>query len=1213
MAQFRIRGWTFRSAAAVLIILGAVLVSTADAETGGASSEMTREQVMELEAIRAAIDSAGAHWRAAPNSISLLPDEEFRKMLGGGWPPHVKAIFDTLKPRPQDLSRTYPSYWDWREMGGTTPVKDQGSCGSCWDFAATGALEGNLRVNEGVVYDLSEQQGLDCNDGGSSCDGGWQGDAYAVFTDPGAVSEECMPYLAQENTCRQRLCEKVAIMDGYQWVAGNVNSYKAALMEGPISACYTVYEDFDEYNGGCYQHVWGSAQAGHCVVIVGWDDSMCGGNGAWICKNSWGGGWGTAGYFYIKFGDSGIGSGAERPLNAHIPRERFVPDEYATIQSAIDSSQRGDVIRVAGGTYNENVVVGDYRKLYGGYDPTFQVRDLEAYPTVIDAGGAGNGFTVTGEANVVIDGFEVINATGGGSGIYLQSSDARIRSCEVRDSYRGIHVGGSAWDADVIIEHCVARDNTDSGIYVAGESFASISIRWTACYGNGADGIHSNQSIADITYCTLSANDDDGLEINWTSGNIVSSSIICMNGGHGLTCSVGPPDNHHNCVWGNAAGDYQNCAAGNGSFSEDPNFCDPPSDVSVHATSPTLEAAEFGDDMGALGIGCPTGPVNLAVEQTGASLELSWDPPEWSRAGVDHYVVYRDSSLYPGSPVGTVPAPATTFTDITVPPCVTCNYWVSAVDTDSLEGALSSRRYSQLCYEGPTDLSVTFDEGGNELSWTPGEGSIVRYEIVRSTIVDPADSVGSAYAPATTFVDSDIAFCPRDNYVYEVVPVYDTGWRGQPTDLVEVDPKPAPPAGLAVERVGSDVTLSWSPNCESDFMRYWVYRDTMPLSPPPRHDFWIGQTTDTTYVDEGLNPDWNYFYRLVSSDESSKKSDYSDMAYVADPVSRTVPGDYPTIQAAIDVSSPPDTVIVSPGTYGENLVLKDGVIVRSSGGMSVTTVSSTTTPVVSASGVCDLTRLEGLTVDGQGAPVTGLESWGSYMVVRDCAFTGCTNGVHAKFGGSPELEGNLLTANQYGVAVSDSAAPILLSNTFDGNSVAALSSSGAPGPDVGGSLENANDFVNPSYFQLFNSGSAAIDADYNYWGNVCPEADWFYGPVDYNPWTDETHTEVITECTDVPEGLASRPSVDHNYPNPFNPRTTIRYTVPRPGTRVQVEIYDLAGRLIRTLVSGEKAAGEHAAVWTGADGSGRRAASGVYFYRVQIGEYRTERKMLLLK
>ncbi len=85
-----------------------------------------------------------------------------------------------------------------------------------------------------------------------------------------------------------------------------------------------------------------------------------------------------------------------------------------------------------------------------------------------------------------------------------------------------------------------------------------------------------------------------------------------------------------------------------------------------------------------------------------------------------------------------------------------------------------------------------------------------------------------------------------------------------------------------------------------------------------------------------------------------------------------------------------------------------------------------------------------------------------------------------------------------------------------------------------------------------------------------------------------------------------------NVPNPFNPITTIRFGLPEKG-RARVEVYDVAGRLVRLLAEGARPAGEHEVVWDGRDGQGHSVSSGVYFYRMEAGEYRADRKMLLLK
>ncbi len=85
-----------------------------------------------------------------------------------------------------------------------------------------------------------------------------------------------------------------------------------------------------------------------------------------------------------------------------------------------------------------------------------------------------------------------------------------------------------------------------------------------------------------------------------------------------------------------------------------------------------------------------------------------------------------------------------------------------------------------------------------------------------------------------------------------------------------------------------------------------------------------------------------------------------------------------------------------------------------------------------------------------------------------------------------------------------------------------------------------------------------------------------------------------------------------NVPNPFNPSTVIRYDLASP-SRVELQIYDLAGHLVQTLRSGDEAAGRHEVSWQGRDASGRSLATGVYFYRLRAGNEVETRRMVLTK
>jgi hypothetical protein len=91
-------------------------------------------------------------------------------------------------------------------------------------------------------------------------------------------------------------------------------------------------------------------------------------------------------------------------------------------------------------------------------------------------------------------------------------------------------------------------------------------------------------------------------------------------------------------------------------------------------------------------------------------------------------------------------------------------------------------------------------------------------------------------------------------------------------------------------------------------------------------------------------------------------------------------------------------------------------------------------------------------------------------------------------------------------------------------------------------------------------------------------------------------------------------SLSQNFPNPFNPSTTICYTVPVGNiVLVSLEIFNLRGFLIRRLVDNQRAPGAYTVVWDGTDCSGRQVPSGVYFYRIKAGGFVQTRKMVLLK
>ncbi len=294
----------------------------------------------EVREIQRMIAEKGLGWQAGQTSMMDLPLEERHQRLGVVIPDDVLAHFAQLDSLPPPALLNTQVYFDWRLLDAVTPVKDQGGCGSCWDFAATGAFESAIKIAEGLTFDLSEQQVLSCNAGSSSCAGGWMSDGYNLFRDYGAIDEICMPYMASDTVpCTQDLCVVLSHLESYEDIPNNVNAIKNALTLGPLSTTFTVYDDFFGYRGGCYEHVGGDP-INHAVVIVGWDDNMCDGQGAWIVKNSWGPGWGINGFFYIKYGSASFGTATQRPIyrESGIPGLAFDPDSITiSLQPSADT------------------------------------------------------------------------------------------------------------------------------------------------------------------------------------------------------------------------------------------------------------------------------------------------------------------------------------------------------------------------------------------------------------------------------------------------------------------------------------------------------------------------------------------------------------------------------------------------------------------------------------------------------------------------------------------------------------------------------------------------------------------------------------------------------------------------------------------------------------------------------------------------------------
>jgi C1A family cysteine protease len=246
--------------------------------------------------------------KSKPDIIKVLADFKGVKSKEGLYYVDTKLL-DIFR----DWIVPLPVRVDWRNRNGknnVTPVKDQDGCGSCVAFSMIGTLESMLIIEHNVALDLSEAELQFC--GGGSCSGWWPSNAVTYLKANGVSHESCFPYTAQDvacNSCSERDGQAIQITN--DMVVNSIDQRKTYLRYiGPMTCVFEVFADFYTYSGGIYSHITGSSMGFHAVEVIGYYDGLppTSLGGCWICKNSWGTGWGESGFFRIGYGQCGIDS-----------------------------------------------------------------------------------------------------------------------------------------------------------------------------------------------------------------------------------------------------------------------------------------------------------------------------------------------------------------------------------------------------------------------------------------------------------------------------------------------------------------------------------------------------------------------------------------------------------------------------------------------------------------------------------------------------------------------------------------------------------------------------------------------------------------------------------------------------------------------------------------------------------------------------------------
>jgi cathepsin L len=260
-------------------------------------------------------------YRLGMNKFADMTNAEFVETHNGlkQSPPATSANRKKFVP---PLGHVNDAGVDWRTKGYVTGVKDQGQCGSCWAFSATGALEGQWFHKTRKLISMSEQNLVDCSQpqGNEGCDGGLMDQAFTYIQQQGIESEMDYPYKAVDQTCMYDPAKKIASDTGFVDItSGDEYDLTTAIgTVGPISVGIDASQSsFQLYESGVYDEPnCSDYQLDHGVLAVGYNTDPTGGS-YYIVKNSWGDKWGMQGYIWMsrdKQNQCGIATAASFPI-----------------------------------------------------------------------------------------------------------------------------------------------------------------------------------------------------------------------------------------------------------------------------------------------------------------------------------------------------------------------------------------------------------------------------------------------------------------------------------------------------------------------------------------------------------------------------------------------------------------------------------------------------------------------------------------------------------------------------------------------------------------------------------------------------------------------------------------------------------------------------------------------------------------------------------